>query len=98
MANSRQASRTPHSRQMDLAVRVDAPRSGKNRSALAPLQLAPSCQDRSPTARTSLRSSSMVLQNYTDVIIARGARAAQVRIPSEPFLFGRGEREILRAE
>ena len=44
-ANSRHSPRTWHSRQIALAARVEAPRSGKNRSALAPLQLARSCQD-----------------------------------------------------
>ena len=58
IANSRHSARTEHSRQICFAVRVDAPRSGKNRSGSAPRQLAKSCQARStPSAcRTSMRS------------------------------------------
>ena len=46
-AYSRQSSRTTHPRHTSLASRVDAPRSGKNRSGSTPMQLALVCQLRS---------------------------------------------------
>ncbi len=46
-AYSRQSSRTTQPRQTSLASRVEAPRSGKNRSGSTPMQLACSCQLRS---------------------------------------------------
>ena len=46
-AYSRQSSRTTHPRQTSLASRVDAPRSGKNRSGSTPMQFALDCQSRS---------------------------------------------------
>src|SRR3972149_9740459 len=83
---------------MDLAVRVEAPRSGKNRSALAPLQLAPSCQDRAPpTSSASLRSSSMYLQT-TRMSLLRAVRAQRKCNLLKNETSRRQEREISRAE
>ncbi len=46
-AYSRQSSRTTQPRQTSFASRVEAPRSGKNRSGSTPIQLALDCQSRS---------------------------------------------------
>src|SRR5215475_4742459 len=54
-AYSRQSSRTTQPLQTSLASRVDAPRSGKNRSGSTPMQLAYSCQLRSSPSRTLTR-------------------------------------------
>lgn len=73
IANSRHSACTEHSRQIPFAVRVDAPRSGKNKSGSAPRQFAKSCHDMSNPSvfNASIRSANTPAPtscNYNNVI------------------------------
>src|SRR5258708_5048305 len=74
-AYSRQSSRTTQPRHTSLASRVDAPRSGKNRSGSTPRQLARSCQ-------LCLSTSSVVsFIGLTPRVVPVEGRAVRFRLP-----------------
>jgi hypothetical protein len=90
-AYSRHSSRTTHARHTAFASRVDAPRSGKNKSGSTPRQLACTCHVRSPMSKRCPRLAAISIGrpplalvswhrcNYNNVIIARDGGARNSR-------------------